>query len=186
VSEPERAAATLLASWPGGVTDPPVRVDELAEEHEDLDIQEEDDLRLVPNAPQVEPGIALSGLLIPAERRIWVNRIEAARSPGRRRFTIAHELGHWRLHAKGSVQARTTYCRPDDVGADRRHLHRATRLEAEANRFAAALLMPEGLVRPLARELKLNIPALANRFEVSVPAMRIRLDSLGLLPEYMR
>ena len=29
---------------------------------------------------------------------IWVNAEEARQWPARRRFTIAHELGHWRLH----------------------------------------------------------------------------------------
>jgi IrrE N-terminal-like domain len=185
MAEPERAAAALLASWTGVVT-PPVDVDGLAEDHEDLDIQEEDDLRFVAGAPAVPPGATLSGLLIPAERRIWVSRLEAARSSGRRRFTIAHELGHWRLHAQRSVKARTTFCRSEDIGGEPARLRDAARIETEANRFAAALLMPEGTVRALARELKLNVPALAARFEVSVPAMRIRMDSLDLLPEYMR
>jgi hypothetical protein len=36
-----------------------------------------------------------SGMLVPAERRIWINALEATQNAGRRRFTIAHELGHW-------------------------------------------------------------------------------------------
>src|SRR6266545_3087502 len=39
--------------------------------------------------------LTVSGMLLPAERQIWVNAREAQESPGRRRFTVAHELGHW-------------------------------------------------------------------------------------------
>ena len=34
----------------------------------------------------------VSGLLYPAERAVFLN---AAEVPARRRFTLAHELGHW-------------------------------------------------------------------------------------------
>src|SRR5437588_10445976 len=97
MTSPERAAAALLAAYDlAPIDEPPVPVDELAEETEGLDIQEAADLRLVPGAPAVPLEVTLSGLLLPAELRIWVDAVEAARSPGRRRFTIAHELGHWR------------------------------------------------------------------------------------------
>jgi len=59
-------------------------------------------------------------------------------------------------------------------------------LEREANAFAADLLMPEALVRSEAASLRLNVHALARRFGVSVPAMKVRLGALDLLPPYMR
>ncbi len=59
-------------------------------------------------------------------------------------------------------------------------------LEREANRFAAALLMPEQLVRELAGAVRLSVPLMARRFGVSVPAMQVRLQALNLLPDYMR
>ncbi len=40
----------------------------------------------------VRDDLEVSGMLLPAERRILVN---AAEPEPRRRFTIAHELGHW-------------------------------------------------------------------------------------------
>ena len=52
--------------------------------------------------------------------------------------------------------------------------------------FAAQLLMPEPLVRREAAAVKLNLHALARRFEVSVPAMKVRLQQLSLLPAYMQ
>jgi len=42
--------------------------------------------------------------------------------------------------------------------------------------------MPELLVQEQARATGCNLPLLAERFEVSVPAIRLRLRLLGLLP----
>lgn len=147
----------------------------------DLLIEEHDDLRSLPGAP-TDQG-RLSGMVDPPHRTIWVDRAEAARSPRRRRFTIAHEVGHWRLHVRAG--AALVFDRPEDIaeirapGGDRSKL---ARREAEANAFARELLMPEQLVREQAAETGCNLPALAERFEVSVPAMRLRLRLLGLLP----
>jgi Zn-dependent peptidase ImmA (M78 family) len=113
---------------------------------------------------------------VPAQRRIWVNAHEAAESPGRKRFTIAHELGHWVCQVLEGHRA-PVYCRPADLteAADRA-------LEREANVFAAELAMPESLVR---REFE-NTPSLgpmAATFNVSESAMHWRLYNLELIGE---
>jgi hypothetical protein len=181
---PEAAAAALLErAGFGGV--PPIDVTFIAEEVEALDIQQHVDLRTLPDAPASPSGTRLSGLLLPDQRRIWVDASEAMRSAGRRRFTIAHELGHWCLHAQDG-EARARFCRPDDVGAGASQLELGAGLEHEANRFAAALLMPEPLVRKAAVRARLSIPLLARSFGVSAAAMQVRLQSLHLLPDYMR
>lgn len=149
-----------------------------------LDIEEVDDVRSVPRAPN-DRG-ALSGLVVSELKTIYLDRRECRRHPRRRRFTIAHEIGHWVLH----ISAGKLYgCRPADIveqpseaRPDKRALRR---IEAEANRFAAELLMPETLVVPAATELGSNVPALAERFDVSVPAIRVRLQQFGLLPAWM-
>ena len=182
---PEEAAAGLLQSAGVDMTVPPVDALRLAEEHDGLDVQEHADLLTLPGAPALAAGSTLSGLLFPVERRIYVNAVEAQRSPGRRNFTIAHELGHWHLHRTAGT-AHTRFCRTDEVGGDARAVHDTARIEREANRFAAALLMPEALVRAHAEELRLNVNLLAERFGVSGLAMQVRLESLGLLPDYMR
>jgi predicted transcriptional regulator len=51
------------------------------------------------------------------------------RNPCRARFSIAHEIGHLDLH---SALSTAVFCRDSDK----------SRLELQANRFAAALLMP--------------------------------------------
>lgn len=183
---PDAAAVALLATAGlAGRESLPVDVTFLAEEVEGLDVQERADLRTLLKPSELPGEATLSGLLLPASRRIWVDAVEATRSPGRRRFTIAHELGHWRMHATaGDAHAR--FCRSDDIGASAAQLKHVARLEREANRFAAALLMPELLVRELAAGTRLSVPLLARRFGVSVPAMQVRLQTLDLLPDYMR
>src|SRR3990172_11546042 len=88
-----------------------------------------------------EAELDCSGLLLPARREIWVNASEARQTVGRRRFTIAHELGHWVCQGLRGHTA-PIYCRavePANGGNPPE--------EREANVFAAELLMPEVAVR---------------------------------------
>lgn len=179
-AEPAAVATRLLAEYDscfGLASAPPVPVEEIARSLLVLWIEEADDLRTVPGAP-TDQG-RLSGLLVPSELTVWLDRGEAARSPGRRRFTIAHEIGHFVLHAGRSQVAAPSYCRGSD-------LERSDSLEGEANRFAAGLLMPEPLLEREASLCGCNIALLAERFVVSVPAMKLRLLNLDLLPVWMR
>jgi Zn-dependent peptidase ImmA (M78 family) len=119
---------------------------------------------------RVEPALAASGMLVPAARRIVVN---GAETPLRRRFTLAHEVGHWTLHCAGAspppILCRAVGPRP---GPDAR--------EREANVFAADLLMPEPELRAAwADEPGLGV--LVERFGVSEEAMGWRLFNLGLV-----
>jgi hypothetical protein len=184
---PEEAASELLAKAKAELgSSLPIDVDEIATELEGLDVAERANLARLPGL-EPSPTSALSGLLLPDQKRIWVEATEAARSVGRRRFTVAHELGHWCLHHRGAAHARRAHwCRPADVGADVIKVTGDRRIEAEANRFAAALLMPELQLRSEAELTRLNIPVLAKRFGVSARAMQIRLETLQMLPDYMR
>ena len=151
-----------------------------------LYIDEHDDIRTLPNAPTDQGH--LSGMLDTDEMIIWVDRAEARRSPRRKRFTIAHEIGHFRMHV---VNAAGVFVdRPQDIAelpGDGGHgdLPELEQREREADAFARELLMPEFLVTEQAHRIGFNLPALAERFEVSVPAIRLRLRLLGLLPKYM-
>jgi hypothetical protein len=178
--DPEAVAMQLLATYEqdygyDGV--PPIPVDDIAGSLALLHIEEATDLRTVPGAP-ADRG-RLSGLLLTEPMTIYVDKSEAARSSGRRRFTIAHELGHWYLHANAEPGSFERYCRDAD-------LETATHQEGEANAFAAALLTPAALLRDQAAACGLNLPLLAQRFDVSLPAMRLRLLTLDLLPAWMR
>ena len=91
------------------------------------------------------------------------------RGERRRRFTVAHEIGHFVLH-------------PERVRSERGGVTNwgSRDLEREADTFAAELLMPEHLVRQLVLEEGADPGRLADRFDVSVQAMTIRLARLGL------
>ena len=87
---------------------------------------------------------------------------------GRRRFTIAHELGHWELHEKYSQ----FLCNAEDM----RDYGRSP-LEVEANHFAAELLMPGSHFKAACgnREPSLElIESLAAEFETTLTATAIR------------
>lgn len=159
-------------------------VERIAEALLGLLIEEHDDVRILPNAP-TDLG-RLSGMIDPPSKTIWLDRFECGKSRGRRRFTIAHECGHWVLHL-GRGTGVGVYCRPADV-VDRPSVDAAELAgrEREANLFASELLMPEILVTEQARETKGNMAALAERFDVSVPAMRVRVQTLGLVAAWRR
>lgn len=85
----------------------------------------------------------------------------------RRRFTIAHEIGHFVLHPD---------LIGDSIGDDglyRSHLPHIR--EEEANRFAANLLMPTELIEKAEAAGVDTIPDLARIFEVSRSTMSARL-----------
>ncbi|MDQ2710353.1 MAG: ImmA/IrrE family metallo-endopeptidase, partial [Actinomycetota bacterium] len=87
-------------------------------------------------------------------------------SPDRLRLTLAHELGHLVLHADAlSV---------DDV-------------EAQANAFAAELLMPAEVIRPALRNLKIGrLLDLKREYGVSMQALVERAYHLQLLSPSQR
>lgn len=92
---------------------------------------------------------------------------------GRRRFTIAHELGHWKLHDDVSQ----FLC----VEEDMRDYGRSP-MEMEANCFASELLMPTGHFREFCSHqlpsLQL-IESLAKDFETTLTATAIRFTDLS-------
>lgn len=81
------------------------------------------------------------------DRRHNVIAVARRFSPEVRRFTLAHEIGHWQLH-KGSVYLRDFPLIAGDRSAAKRPL-----VEIEANRFAEELLMPADLVKAYFRQV---------------------------------
>lgn len=87
----------------------------------------------------------------------------------RKRFSLAHEIGHWAHHKGQTLVCRVEESRPQDRMSP----------ERVANSYAADLLMPRYLFQPAARAYaKLNfkaVNALAGIFHTSLPATAIRL-----------
>ena len=110
-------------------------------------------------------------------RLIVVNRNEPQ---VRKRFTIAHELGHFFLHREKNE---TLYAHRD--------AGQSGKIETEANIFATNILMPEDLVREvidnnqyyecysLLDDTKISL--IAYEFLVSRPAAEVRLRQLKLI-----
>jgi len=125
-----------------------------------------------------------SGVLVVEKGRGLIG-YNSKHSPVRQRFTIAHEIGHYVLHAKGKQQQlfvdRSVFRRDDSsaTGIDRD--------EVDANRFAAALLMPRALIQAEIERHEFDLDdeddvgSLAKRFSVSTAAMSFRLENLGLI-----
>lgn len=135
-----------------------------------------------------DEGIALSleemeddhsGLLL-VENGVAAIAVNSTHHPHRQRFSAAHELGHYILHSRGRDRLfvdkayRRSHVSSSGTDTD----------EIEANRFAAALLMPENLIRQYTGDLPitdLDICKLALKFQVSEQAMTLRLVNLGLI-----
>ena len=93
-------------------------------------------------------------------------------SPARDNFTIGHELGHYFLHTNiENIGDQPVLFSRYGLGA----------AEAEANRFAAELLMPKSEFLEKAKEFNNNEFLLASHFDVSVSATRVRLTSLNII-----
>ena len=175
----EALAEDFLASVPSYIWDGhslPVPVEDIADSHVGLLVRDVEDLTTAPGAPALPTGQALSGLLLPDLGEIWVNAAEAREWPPRRRFTIAHELGHWRLH-RGSEHA--VYCRPSAIDAEENAPRDPLPMsEEEANAFAAAVLMPAEMIREQYHACGRDFDRLCQKFGSSGAAMGRRLHAV--------
>jgi Zn-dependent peptidase ImmA (M78 family) len=125
----------------------------------------------------------VSGVLLREGSRItiWVNQNDIET---RKRFTIAHEIGHLILHGDEPLHVDKVFAVKlrNQVSSEAVDLG-----EIEANAFAAELLMPTDMMRQKIQELPgiidyekdAVINQLAKEFKVSHQAMTIRLTNLG-------
>lgn len=101
----------------------------------------------------------------------------------RARFTMAHELGHYLLHAHligEGVDDSLAYRSEPDGNFYNQNIGPSE--ETEANKFAAGLLMPKSKLTA-EDAVGRSIVDLAKLFQVSQKAMEIRLKGLGFLIE---
>lgn len=131
---PEGLVSLILKAQPLTV---PVDIEELAYA---LDIEEIADLST--------DGFE-GGLLTDQYRSKGIILVNRTASPGRRRFTVGHELAHFLLPSHKPVKSDSFLCSREDMAiwttAERTAYQR---MEAEANRFSALILMPPPLLRP--------------------------------------
>lgn len=101
---------------------------------------------------------------------LWTIRVNKNHNERRQRFTVAHELGHYMMHRnKAEAFTDEIFFRTESKEG----------IEYRANEFASKLLMPEDRVRKAIAEGVRNLGQLAERFYVSSPAMKVRVQELG-------
>jgi Zn-dependent peptidase ImmA (M78 family) len=127
---------------------------------------------------------SVSGMLV-IQDELSVAVLNSLHSKTRKRFTMAHELGHYLLHKHASrvfIDSSPIFFRDEksSMGVELQ--------EIEANAFAAELLMPEAILREKAEEAPFDffsdeqtIAKWARSFGVSSHALSIRLVKLGLV-----
>jgi Zn-dependent peptidase ImmA (M78 family) len=130
----------------------------------------------------------VSGALIPLIGGKWAIVVNADHAMVRKRFTVAHELGHLLLHGYTSPHADRTFKFRDARSAEGTAID-----EIQANQFAAELLMPRALVLKAAASVPFDhapateeeehkadqcLRSLSDQFKVSRQAMTVRLSSL--------
>lgn len=126
------------------------------------------------------------------QRKLFIR--ETIDNVGRRRFTWAHEYGHFVLHSPHFLQQ--TFRLFDDsresVGAvqlNRGRIDTRNKLEWQANQFASHILMPTHLIIEKLESMRMKRPAedlvhqLSTIAEVSLQASRIRLEQMGWVPK---
>jgi Zn-dependent peptidase ImmA (M78 family) len=107
----------------------------------------------------------------------------------RQRFTVAHEIGHFILHQATAQlfidKQYTAVYRRDQNSSSGEHLR-----EIQANQFAAALLMPDEFILREFHSVHFDLGddralmCLADKFQVSVHAISLRLDNLEIFTDH--
>lgn len=109
--------------------------------------------------------------------------VNANEGPQRKRFTAAHELGHFLYH-RDLLREHRHLDRLFDEAAGRNlaepleYAH-----EMQANSFAARLLMPKTTLENEIRSGNNTIAGLARKFDVSRAAVEFRIKNLNLVDQ---
>ena len=116
-----------------------------------------------PSWEEVEGG----SLIIQPKAASFLIRLSPHTTPLRDNFTIAHELGHFVLH----YPHKTPPAKPMVFNR-----YGSSLVEAQANRFAAAFLMPEAEFKAARARFGDDAYMLAGYFGVSQPAVSVRME----------
>lgn len=115
------------------------------------------------------------GLLTDEARSAGIVLVSRGATNGRRRFTIGHELAHFLILTHAPIEPGKFLCsRADMARWDVNQNDRYKRMEAEANQFAALMLMPPPILRRFIEALRdpsiEHALAVAEHFDVSKEA----------------
>lgn len=103
---------------------------------------------------------------------VWIMTVNTNHPEVRQRYTLGHELGHYLNHRKEVKQfSDTVYFRNRQKSS----------MEYMADQFAARLLMPEVEIQELINQGVKTVKDMASKFDVSLEAMKYRLEELGYI-----
>jgi Zn-dependent peptidase ImmA (M78 family) len=115
---------------------------------------------------------------IVGSNRRAVIAVNSSRIPTRRRFSLAHEIGHWRHH-----RGRMLFCTPKDIGNPYRT---AMDPERQADAFASDLILPPYLLAPrVAKIRRLDLESgrtIADEFGASLTATLLKIVDQNAFP----
>lgn len=168
-----------------------VPIEEIVEFHYDLQICWE-------AIDQLDADGIVMAAIIPDTKQIVLNETQRDlfdNKIGTYRFTLAHELGHWVLHADGKQYLRSGIgsagASTSGFGLNAYYCRSTSQKPAEeiqADLFAGCLLMPRPMIERAVKQLNMtgsiqlpHIYGLADCLEVSISALSVRLKQLRLL-----
>lgn len=107
----------------------------------------------------------------------WEMHLNKADKPLRTRYTIAHMIGHWVMHQDLLGMG---LCEGPDYSQDPLDEYANADIgeqeEEQANVFASELLLPAGLVIPLAERGDVSMGEAARQLRCSVAGLQIRME----------
>ena len=164
------------------VTGPPIPVEEIADNLLELGI-------LWGSVAEAAGTTTLAGLE-PSERMIKFNECRRQvfeETPGLYNTVLGHEIGHWELHVDHNLAAQQGLPNLDQHYECLYQESTCTKgpKEIQAHRFMGFLLMPTSLLWEAVRDIELtswpNLYKLRDFFDVTISALTIRLEQLGIL-----
>lgn len=141
-------------------------------------IAEAEDILVEAKDPEHE---GVSGCIIFNDDGVGILYATHIRSEGFRRFTVAHELGHYFLDGHPEEIMKTSRIHLSKAGFTQGQ----SRIEIEADHFAAGLLMPSRLTRASLSRAPIGLAGvqhLANDAETSLTAAAIRTAECASYP----
>ena len=181
----EDMAGRLLARYEslyGAVSHPPVPVERILEDALDLSI--------LWDKVSEPPGQFILAELDSSSKTVVFNewrRALTTETPGLYYTVLAHEAGHWEVHVDHGLLAQPPL---PNFERDFKCLYRSSGpgqdlREVQAHRFMGFLLMPAHMLLEAVRNVDiLSWPVLyelRDRFQVTITALKVRLERLGLL-----
>lgn len=135
-----------------------------------------------------EPLKKSDGKIIRGEKRTIIKVSSSILYEERKRFTIAHEIGHLLLHDRLDLEIHDENSNTLNWFKNVENQAKKGRQEWEANDFASELLMPENLFRKETNNKPFSprlIKELAQRFKTSITSTVYRILELNIYPLFI-